>query len=49
MRWIKRILGITELIEAQNKTNELLKKIITLQKYSINNDCVPFSQKYRAR
>lgn len=32
MKWIKKILGITELINEQKITNELLKKIADLQK-----------------
>lgn len=49
MNWIKKILGITELITEQKKTNELLSKIIELEKLSINNMCEAPSNRYKAR
>ncbi len=49
MKWIKKILGIQELIELQKQTNVLLKEVIKLQKHNINNDCVVYSDKQKAR
>jgi len=43
--WIQNILGLKELIKAQNKTNELLEKVIKLQKHHINNSCSVHSDK----
>tara|TARA_R110000796_G_C14398022_1_gene417255 strand:+ start:597 stop:743 length:147 start_codon:yes stop_codon:yes gene_type:complete len=34
MRWIKKVLGITELIAKQDKTNDLLNKIAMQTKRS---------------
>ena len=34
MRWIKKVLGITELIAKQDKTNDLLNKIAIQAKKS---------------
>ena len=47
MSWIKRKLGITELINEQKKTNKLLIEVIKLQKHDINNDCKVHSDKIR--
>ena len=49
MDWIKRKLGITELINEQEQTNKLIIEVIKLQKHNINNDCEPHSRKTRAR
>jgi hypothetical protein len=48
MDWIKRKLGITELIEARKQTNKLLEEVIRLQKHNINNDCKVHSRKIYA-
>jgi len=45
MDWIKRKLGINELINEQKQTNKLLEKVIKLQKHDINNDCEVHSKK----
>jgi hypothetical protein len=45
MDWIKRKLGITELIEERKQTNKLLKEVIRWQKHNINNDCEVHSRK----
>ena len=47
MDWIKRKLGITEIIQEQKQTNKLLTEIIKWQKHNINNDCEPHSRKRR--
>ena len=47
MNYIKRKLGITELIDLQKKNNELLEEIIRVKKFGINNDCRVHSQKER--
>ena len=49
MNWIKRKLGISELITQQKQTNMLLSQVIKLQKHNINNDCEPHSRKRPAR
>jgi hypothetical protein len=48
MDWIKRKLGITDLIDQQKQTNKLLKEVIKWQKHNINNDCEPPSRKRKA-
>jgi hypothetical protein len=49
MEWIKNILGITELVKEQKRTNELLTKIVELEKLNINNMCEAPSDRYKAR
>ena len=44
-KWIRISLGITELINQQKKTNNLLELVILLQKHQIMNDCKSFSHK----
>jgi phosphoserine aminotransferase len=48
MNWIKKTLGVSELIKEQKQTNELLKEVIHWQKHNINNDCEPHSRKRSA-
>ena len=45
MNWIKRKLGINDLIKEQQITNKLLEEVIRLQKHDINNDCEVHSRK----
>ena len=45
MGLIKRLLGISELIELQKRTNELLEENIRIQKHMIDNDIVDFARK----
>lgn len=45
MSWIRRMLGMTELIEQQKLTNELLTEVTRLQKLDIDNNCRVFSQR----
>ena len=49
MSWIKRKLGITELIKQQKQTNKLLEKVIKLEKLNINNLRRPITNRYEAR
>tara|TARA_R110000772_G_scaffold268362_2_gene395128 strand:- start:14995 stop:15153 length:159 start_codon:yes stop_codon:yes gene_type:complete len=48
MNWIKKVLGVTELIEEQKQTNKLLKEVIHWQKHNIDNDCEPHSRKIKS-
>ena len=48
MNWIKKAFGVTELIEKQKETNELLKEVIHWQKHNIDNDCEPHSRKIKS-
>jgi len=48
MSWIKRKLGITELIKQQKQTNKLLEKVIKLEKLNINNLRRPITNRYEA-
>ena len=45
MNWIKRKLGITEIIDLKKENNRLLKELIKLQKHHINNSCETFARK----
>lgn len=47
MKWIRKLLGISDMIEQQKRTNELLKAVIHLQKHQIQNDCVSHSEKQK--
>ena len=44
-KWIRISLGITELINQQEKTNKLLELVTLLQEHQIINDCKSFSHK----
>lgn len=48
MKWIRKLLGITELIKQQKKTNELLELVTILQKHQIDNHCKSFSDRRTA-
>ena len=45
MNWIKRKLGITEIIDLKKENNRLLEELIKLQKHHINNSCETFARK----
>ena len=49
MKWIKRILGITELINKQEEANKLIGELIVLQKQHINNMCEAPSNRLKSR
>ena len=45
MNWISKKIGLSKLIDLQEKNNELLKEVIRIQKHGINNDCEVHSRK----
>ena len=47
MKWIRKMLGIDELIKEQKETNKLLYDVIRILKWQIDNDCSTHEHKRR--